>query len=77
MEMAVKHSDHNFYLFLEKNGKNEKCLELPDLSRKLIRFFLKIPPLKKIVRYFLREKNEKRFELSDLARKLIGKTFKK
>ena len=33
MEMAGKYSDHYFYLFLEKN---EKCLELLDLARKLI-----------------------------------------
>jgi hypothetical protein len=47
MEMAGKHSDHYFrrwqakivttiYLFFEKNEKNEKFLELPDLARKLI-----------------------------------------
>ena len=51
--MAGKHSDHYFRrwqanivttinFFLEKNEKNEKCLELPDLARKCIRiFFLK------------------------------------
>jgi hypothetical protein len=48
MEMAGKHSDHYFHrwqakivttinFFLEKNEKNEKCLELPDLARKLSR----------------------------------------
>jgi hypothetical protein len=31
--MPGKHNDHNFYLFLEKN---EKCLELLDLARKLV-----------------------------------------
>ena len=46
--MAGKHSDHYFCrwqakivttinIFFEKNEKNEKCLELPDLARKLIR----------------------------------------
>jgi len=48
MEMAGKHSDHYFRrwqakkmttinIFFEKNEKTEKCLELPDLARKLIR----------------------------------------
>jgi hypothetical protein len=48
MEMAGKHSDHYFHrwqakivttinFFLEKNEKNKKCLELPDLARKLSR----------------------------------------
>jgi hypothetical protein len=37
MEMAGKHSDRDFDFFFEKNEKNEKCLELFDLARKLIR----------------------------------------
>jgi hypothetical protein len=48
MEMAGKHSDHYFHrwqakivttiiFFFEKNEKTEKCLELPDLARKLNR----------------------------------------
>ena len=47
-EMAGKHSDHYFRrwqakivttinFFFEKNEKNEKCLELLDMARKLIR----------------------------------------
>jgi hypothetical protein len=32
----LKSYDHN-YSFFEKNEKNEKCLELPDLARKCIR----------------------------------------
>ena len=55
--------------------KNEKCLELPDLARKLIKKSFKIfrpPPKKKLG--FLR-KNEKCLELPDLARKLIRKSF--
>ena len=37
--------DHNFHLFLEKNEKNEKCLELLDLATKLIKkIFWKSPP---------------------------------
>ena len=46
--MAGKHSDHYFCrwqakivttinFFFEKNEKNKKCLELPDLARKLIK----------------------------------------
>jgi hypothetical protein len=34
--MAGKNSDHNQFFF-EKNEKKEKCLELPELVRKLIR----------------------------------------
>jgi hypothetical protein len=49
MEMAGKHSDHYFrrwqanivttinFSFEKNEKKNEKCLELPDLARKLIR----------------------------------------
>jgi hypothetical protein len=33
--MAGKNSDHNY--FFGKKLKNEKCLELPDLARKLTR----------------------------------------
>ena len=51
-----KHNDHNFDFFLKKMRKNEKCLELPDLARKLIRkSFKKIPPPQKKLG-FLREK---------------------
>jgi hypothetical protein len=35
--MPGKHNAHNFNFFVEKNEKNEKYLELPDLARKLIR----------------------------------------
>jgi hypothetical protein len=49
--MPGKHNDHNFYLILEKNEKNEKFLELPDLARKFIeksfQIFLPPPPQKK------------------------------
>ena len=88
MEMAGKHSDHYFcrcqanivttiFIFFEKKEKNEKCLELPDLARKLIRkTFWKFYPPPRIFRFFF-EKNEKCLELSDLARKLIRKTFLK
>jgi hypothetical protein len=49
MEMAGKHSDHYFhrwqakivttinFSFEKKMEQKEKCLELPDLARKLIR----------------------------------------
>jgi hypothetical protein len=47
MEMAGKDSDHYFHrwqakivttinIFFEKNVKNEKCSELPDLARQLL-----------------------------------------
>jgi hypothetical protein len=47
MEMAGKHSNHYFHrrqakivttidFFFEKNEKNEKCLELPEMARTLI-----------------------------------------
>ena len=63
--MAGKNSDNKFIF-----EKNEKCLELPDLERKLIRkiflnFFTPPPG------FFLKKKNEKCLELPDLARKLI------
>ena len=53
-----KHNDHNFDFFLKKMRKNEKCLELPDLARKLIKKGFKkfASPHKKIV--FLREKRK-------------------
>ena len=57
--------------------KKLKCLELPDLVRKLIRKSFKKfapPPLKK---GFWGEKNEKCLELPDLVRKLIRKSFLK
>ena len=70
---AGKNSDHN-YFFFEKNEKNEKCLELPDLARKLIRkifwnFFTPPPGI------FFWKKNEKCLEFPDLARKLVRKIF--
>ena len=71
--MPGKHNDHNFYLFLEKN---EKCLELLDLARKLIEksFETNLPPAPQQVRF---EKEKKCLELPDLARKLIRKSFQK
>ena len=47
--MAGKNSDHNKFCF-EKNEKNEKCLELPDLARKSIRkiFFAKAESRKQL-----------------------------
>ena len=48
--MQGKHTDHDFDFFGGKNEKNEKCLELPDLARKLIKKvsnFLHPPPKKK------------------------------
>ena len=35
--MQGKHCDHNFYFYLKKMRKKEKCLEFSDLARKLIR----------------------------------------
>ena len=51
--MAGKHSDHYFcrwqakivttiFIFFEKNEKNEKCLELPEMARTLIIKYFKI-----------------------------------
>ena len=75
--MQGKHNDHNFDFFLKKMKKNEKCLELPDLARKLIKKSFKFccPPPQKI--RFFEKKNEKCLELPDLGRKLIRKSFKK
>ena len=69
--MAGKHSDHYFRrwqakivttvnFFFEKNEKNEKCLELPDLKQEIEKvdqnIFLKIlpPPPPGFFRFFLR-----------------------
>ena len=56
--------------FLEKN---ENCLELPDLARKLIRKYFEffLPPPPDFIFFF--EKNEKFLKLPDLAKKFIKK----
>ena len=61
------------YLFVEKNGKKEKCLELLYLARKLIEksFQIFLPPSQKKGL----NKTKKCLELPDLARKLIRKTI--
>ena len=63
--------------FCEKNEKTEKCLELSDLARKLIKktFWIFFHPHPLIYLFFVLKKTEKRLELPDLARKLIRKIF--
>ena len=60
-----------FYFFVEKNEKNEKCLELLDSARKLIRHFLP-PPQPEFLVFFW--KKRKVLRILWFGEKVIRKT---